>query len=158
MEEEFCLPWRVIAAKYIGVREIQSMLFKHASKLKKGIFCIALTPSNWHHCDQLTCRSIWFGFGLVFCGVGNPFIGLYAKYLENSLRKYISVQGIFDWNKSIFRCSLFCGSSRTCLFADFPAAAVWAGTHLWLQCKQKLACEDLKNGQAGREQSTNKSS
>lgn len=89
------------SVKYIGVREIQPMLSKHPSKLKMGIFCIILTLSNLHHCDQLRCRLNFC------CGLGSPFVVLYAQFPENPLGKYISIQDILDGNKEYVRCGLF---------------------------------------------------
>lgn len=112
------------------------------------------------------------GVGWFLCGLGNPFVVLYAQFPENPLRKYVSIQDVLDGNKEYFRCRLLSGSSRTPFFTDLPSAcSMRCGLQscptcqeqqlersLWLQCEQKQACDDFKKGQVGREQSTSKSS
>lgn len=122
MEEELVPAWRSISVKYIDVREIQSMLSKHASKLKEGFFCVILTLSNLQHCNQLRCRLIYYFF---FGGLGNPFVFLCAQLPENPLRKYISIQDM-DGNKEYFRCGLSVGAAGPLSSETFPLLAACA--------------------------------
>lgn len=138
-KRNWCLPEGLFQSNIL-VRETQSKLSKRASKLKKGVFCLTLTLSK--HSFQKT-------------------------HLGNTLASRRS-----PMEKDCFRCGLFSGSSRTPFFTDLsPACSVNCGLQscptcqeqqlehsLWLQCEWRRACDDLKNGQVGREQSTNKSS
>lgn len=124
MEEELVPAWRSISVKYIDVREIQSMLSKHASKLKEGFFCVILTLLC-QTCSIATSSDVGWFIYFFFGGLGNPFVFLCAQLPENPLRKYISIQDM-DGNKEYFRCGLSVGAAGPLSSETFPLLAACA--------------------------------
>lgn len=164
-------------------REIAACLkdyFSQIYRLEKHSQSCPNMPQNWRRgfsalaglcqtCTIVTSSNV----GWLLCGWEiNLLVILYAQFPKNPLRKYISTQDIPDRKKRLFYVWVFSGSSRTPFFTELSSAcSVHCGLQpcptcqeqqlehsLWLQCEQRKACDDLKNGQVGREQSTNKSS
>lgn len=162
-------------------REIGACLKDYFSKIYRLQKCSQSCPhmtQSWRSgfsalprlcqtCSIVTSSDVgWF-----LCGwENNPLVILYAQCPENPLRKYTNIQDIPDGKKDYFRCGHFSG--RTPFFTDLSSACrVHRGLQpcptcqeqqlehsLWLQCEGRKACDDLKSGQVGREQSTNQSS